>query len=138
MGLWRDHKRKARADIHATFDLPAVYLTHTAGTPVPCNVRVHSKISPNQTDFAFPHTAGYLEIDPYIIFDGLEVPKPLKNAYVFASDSEIYRVGVAEPHREQFIKADVNRLPPDECAALVVSLAQSFDDHPELWAEVRS
>jgi hypothetical protein len=136
MALWRNHKRKGRADIHRAFALPAVYLTHTAGVPVPCNVRVHSKVAANQTDFAWPNTAGYLEIDPYIIFDGAEIPKPLKNAYVFASESEIYRLGVAEPYREQFAKVDVNRLTADECTALVVVLAQSFAQYEDEWAFV--
>lgn len=136
MGRWREHKRKARADIHGTFALPAVYLTHTAGTPVPCNVRVHSKVAVNQNEFTWPSSPGYLEIDPYVIFDSAEVSKPLKDAFVVVSATEIYRIGVSEPFREQFAKADVNRLPLAECTALMGNLTASLEAHADIWQGV--
>ena len=115
---WRDIKAKVRGLVHSTFQVPAIYLTHVEGVPVSCAVRVHTKIVTTENENA----SGYQEIDPYVIFNADEVPDPLGKAYVIIDKDEIYRIGVAEPRREGFIKASVTVLTATECAALMSAL----------------
>lgn len=122
MSGWREIKAQAKAVVHSTFEVPAIYLTHVEGISVPCSVRVHTKVTTTENEFTWPSHPGYLEIDPYVIFDAAEVPAPLAKSYVIVSDTEIYRIGVAEPARENFIKAQVSVLNPAECAALVAAI----------------
>jgi len=119
MSSWRDTKARAKASVHATFGVPAVYLTHAAGTPVPCTIRVHSKVSPTQNEFTWPQTSGFLEIDPRIIFAEADVPNPLPKSYVIVSQSEIYRIGTTAPYRDGFAAAEVILLSGQELAAIV-------------------
>ncbi len=133
MSSWREHKRKARADIHRTFQVPAVYLTHAAGAPIRCNVRIHSKVNVNQNEFTWPSTAGHLEIDPYIIFDSAEVSKPLANSYLIAGPREIYRLGVSEPFREAYAKSEMTVLTEVECTNLIASISNLTD---EAWGNI--
>jgi hypothetical protein len=119
MSRWRDIKAKARAAVHDNFEVPAVYLTHTAGIPVSCDVRIHSKIAPQQNEFTWPSMPGYLEIDPYVIFNKVQVETPLSNSLLIVSNSEVYRLGVSEPSREGFIKTMVVPLKENEVTALL-------------------
>ena len=126
MADWRDTKARAKATVHRTFEYPAVYLTHAAGTPVPCNVRVHSKVSVTQNEFTWPQTSGFLEIDPRIIFDEAEVPKPLPKAYVILSQTEIYRIGTPAPFKDGYAAAEVLRLADPDLSAFVTLI--DFND----------
>ena len=119
---WRDTKARAKATVHRTFEFPAVYLTHTAGNPVPCRVRVHSKVSATQNEFTWPQTSGYLEVDPRVIFDELEVPNPLPKAYVILSQTEIYRIGTPGPFREGYAAAEVLRLAGSDLSTFVAQI----------------
>lgn len=122
---WRVHKAKARADIHRNFAVPAVYITHAAGNPIRCNVRVHLKVDLNANDFVWPNSPGYFDMKPAIIFDKTEVPKPLNDSLVVVSSEEIYRIGVSEPFREGFAKTEMSELDIDERAAFVESLGDT-------------
>ena len=119
MANWRDTRNRAKASVHATFGIPAVYLTHAAGMPVPCTVRVHSKVSPTQNEFTWPQTSGFLEIDPRIILAESEVPNPLPKSYVILSQTEVYRIGTAAPPREGYASAEAIMLSGQELAAIV-------------------
>lgn len=125
MSNWRSIKSAARAVVHGTFSVPAVYLTHVSGTPVPCNIRDHSKVVTNESDSVFSGGADHLAIDPSVIFAESEVPRPLAKALVIISDTEIYRVGTAEPFRGGFCKATVTELSPAERTALLGQLDTS-------------
>ena len=122
MAGWRDIKARAKATVHRTFEYPAVYLTHAAGIPIPCNVRVHSKVSVTQNDFTWPQTSGFLEMDPKIIFDQSEVPNPLPKAYVILSQTEIYRVGTPAPFRDGYAAAEVLPLSEPELSVFVAQV----------------
>lgn len=119
---WRDIKARARAMVHRTFQIPAVYLTHAAGVPVRCNVRHHSKVETDQNEFVWPKTSGLLMISPGIVFDKAEVPSPLPKSFVIIGPTEIYQIGVVEPFREAYAKADVTTLALDKCAALLAQV----------------
>lgn len=122
MGNWRDIKKIARGKVHGTFAIPAIYLTHITGTPVRANVRVHTKIATNENDFTWPGTSGYVEMQPRIVFDALEVPDVLGKALVIVSATEMYRVDLAEPNREGFIATQCVGLSPLECQSVVADL----------------
>lgn len=128
MANWRDHKAKMKRDAHAAFRLPAVYLARVDATPLPCMVRVHSKVSTNQNEFTWPSTPGYLEIDPYVIFDVSEVPRPSRDGLVLLGSTEIYRVGVTEPAREGFIKASVNLVAASDCPTIIATIPNTGTD----------
>lgn len=119
MSRWRDIKAKARASVHTNFEVPAVYLTHATGTPLLCGVRIHTKISPVENEFTWPSMPGYLDIDPYVIFQMNQVSKPLSNSYLIVSPEEVYKLGVSEPSREGFIKTMVVPLKENEIASLL-------------------
>lgn len=122
MSNWRDHKAKARANIHRNFAVPAVYVTHAAGDPISCNVRVHLKVDLNATDFVWANSPGLFDMHPAIIFDKSEVAKPMKDSLVVVSETEIYRLGVSEPFREGFSKCEMTELDATERAAFITSL----------------
>jgi hypothetical protein len=122
MSKWRDHKAKARAAIHRNFGVPAVYLSHAAGTPVRCEVRIHSKVNTVQNEFTWPSVPGYLEIDPYVIFKKDQVALPLSNSFLIVSNSEVYKLGVSEPSREGYIKTMTVEMKSDEIEALLLQI----------------
>jgi hypothetical protein len=125
MANWRDIKKVARGQVHGTFAVPAVYLTHISGTPVRVNVRVHTKVTPNENEFTWPSTSGYVEIVPKIIFDAVEIPEVLGKSLVVLSPTEIYRIAMAEPNREGFLSSDCELLSPADCATMVVAINTS-------------
>lgn len=122
MAGWRDHKAKARAAVHRTFEVPAVYLTHAAGTPIACLVRIHTKITAQESEFTWPSAPGYLEIDPYVIFRSDQVEKPLLNSLLIVGPLEMYRLGASEPSREGYAKTSVSYLNEQEIAELLTQI----------------
>lgn len=128
MANWREHKAKMKRDAHTAFRIPAVYLVRADATPVPCMVRVHSKVAPNQNEFTWPAAPGYLEIDPYIIFDASEVPSPSLKSLVVLSATEIYRIGPSEPQREGFVRSDANKVEVSDCASIVAAIPNADSD----------
>lgn len=133
MSGWRDIKKAARAVVHETFMVPAVYLTHMTGVPRRVNVRVHSKIATNENEFTWPGTSGYVEMNPRVTFNATEVPEVLGKSLVILSATEMYRVVLAEPNREGFVASQCEALRPDECNAVLVALGPVTG---ETWQEI--
>ena len=133
MANWRETKRKALGKIHETFEIPAVLLTHAAGTPVRVNVRLHTKqiVSEQQVD-DWSNAGKLLDLTNQVIFRQSEIPAihgatvPAKSYVIVAAD-EIYRIGPARPAREGFIWCEVTDLSVTECAALLSSLPDTDD-----------
>lgn len=119
MPSWRDIKAKGLARVHKTFVVPAVYVTHAAGTPLRVGVRVHTKISRTENEFTWPNAPGFTEIDPRIVFDVSEVAEPVQRAFVFVSASEVYLTGTAQPEREGYMAVSVVEAKPHEVAAFL-------------------
>lgn len=119
MAGWRDIKSLARAIVHQTFEVPAVYLTHVAGIPVPVTVRDHSKVMPRETDTQAPQMQ---ELVPKVIFNAAQVANPLRHAYVVFGPQEIVQLGAADPARGGYMAVECVLLNPAECATLVASL----------------
>ena len=84
MAGWAERKQRALARVHRTFERPAVYLTHAAGTPIPVNVRIHRKqivdSLPQVDDWS--NGAEAMTLADRIIFDRNEVGNVLPNSYV--------------------------------------------------------
>ncbi|MER9524089.1 hypothetical protein NKI96_10935 [Mesorhizobium sp. M0292] len=111
MAGWREQKRKSLGDIHETFEIPAVYLTHAAGTPVRVNVRLHkAQINQQNKDGDFGQAATLLDLTNRIIFPQTVVPKVFHNAYVIFGNSEAYRTGPSKPEREGYLWAEVSEV----------------------------
>lgn len=107
MARWRDIKANALGRVHETFVVPAVYLTHTAGTPVRVGIRVHTKQSRVENEFTWPNTPGYLELAPHVIFAEAQVSKPAHKSFVFVSPNEVYRLGASKPAKDGYVPVEV-------------------------------
>lgn len=125
MAGWREHKAKARAKIHETFEVPAVYLTHVGGTPVRTLVRLHTKTGLEQNEFTWPATGQIFTMIPKIVFKAADVPRVRVDALLIVSATEIYRMGASEPAREGFANAECVALSPQECADTVAAIEPS-------------
>lgn len=122
MGNWRSIRALARAQVHRTFEQAAVYLTHAAGTPVACSVRVHARVLPLDMGHDFDDASQYVDIAPKVLFPP-QGPRPLRNALVFVSRAEIYRLGAPEtPDRDGYTRVEASRLDASEATATVAAL----------------
>lgn len=90
MGNWADIRKAARAVVHSTFALSAVYSSPDGLTVVPCNARKHNE----------KRTFGDLDREEYalriedvnqIIFDNLEVD-PKKHGTVDFGNGEVFEI----------------------------------------------
>ena len=123
MAGWREHKAKARAAIHATFEIPAVYVPSlVAGIPRRVNVKNHSKVAALENEFTWPATSAMLSITPKLIFKADELPKIRALSLVVFSPTEMYRMGASEPAREGFYACECTLLTAEECAATLDAL----------------
>lgn len=124
---WRERKREHLLPVHQTFSIPAVYLTHAAGTPVPVNVRLHQR--PAVIEAQGEDGAGQLtDIVDRVIFDISEVDPVMTNAYVIFSDSEAYVTGPSRPEREGFVWVEVSTVSKTQVAALLSQVDTSGDE----------
>ena len=111
MANWREQKRKALGDIHRTFQLPAVYLTHAEGVPVRVNVRLHQKHAVSEQLLAeWGNGASLLDMTDRIIFEQSEIVEVLQRAYVIFGNSEAYRTGPSRPMRETYLWSEVSEV----------------------------
>lgn len=124
---WRDLKTAAKAVVHATFQIPAIYLPAVNLTAVVCKIRLHDKVDPMSMGAMEGNRAvTVLETQPRITFAVAEVPNPLPRAYVFLSALEVYRLGQAEPASTTgYITVDAVRL--DAAAAASIVTASDVD-----------
>ncbi|TGT90925.1 MULTISPECIES: hypothetical protein [unclassified Mesorhizobium] len=123
MAGWREQKRTALADIHETFEIPAVYITHAAGTPVRVTVRLHKAqvASQNQAE-DFRNGPTLLDLTNRIVFQLAQGVKPLGKAYVIFGNSEAYRTSTSRPEREGYVAAEVSEVSQADLDALLAGL----------------
>lgn len=119
---WRDIKAKARDQIHRTFEVPAIYLTHLSGVPVAVQVRIHTGISQPAEDFTGIEMSPRFEMQPRIIFRSSQVSNPAPKGLVVVSATEMYRIGTSRPEREGFIEVDMTQIGRSELPLLVTAL----------------
>lgn len=114
MAGWREQKRKMLGDVHQHFEIPAVYLTHAAGVPVPVRVRLHQKPVVEKLPGDFSDGAGIFELSDRIVFRKCQLPEVpegiLKDAFVIFSPTEAYRTGPSKPEREEYIYCEVGKV----------------------------
>lgn len=131
MAGWAERKQRALARVHRTFERPAVYLTHAAGTPIPVNVRIHRKqivdSLPQVDDWS--NGAEAMTLADRIIFDRNEVGNVLPNSYVIyrppSRPVEGYITGPTKPEREGYVWVEVTPISQDDLDALVEQLDTS-------------
>ncbi len=111
MATFRDHKRRARRNVHKHMRVAAFYLADRNAVPVPCFVRVHTKFQ------ALGDQAGtnlnYAEredVTPRIIFWREELPQPSRNAIISVEVGEAYQIDNIEPADDLTITAMVTRM----------------------------
>ena len=121
MAGWREQKQKALGDIHQTFEIPAVYLTHAAGTPVRVNVRLHKRPVVVDSPFEGDGPSFHDTVDR-IVFAVSEVANVVNNAYVIFGNSEAYLTGPSKPKREGFVHIEVSDVPQADLALLLGSI----------------
>lgn len=118
MADWREQKRRALGDIHRTFQIPAVYLTHAAGTPVRVNVRLHKRPVVAESPFDGDGPT-YHDIVDRIVFDVAELAAVHQRAYVIFGNSEAYLTGPSKPEREGFVHVEVSEVTQADLIALL-------------------
>jgi hypothetical protein len=109
MGL-RDIKAKARADLHQAMRVGAFYYTDANATPIPCNVRVHTKFAAlgdqKGTSFSYAETR---EMVPRLIFWKSEIDPDNRGMVMIAAD-EGYLIDHVDPPDGLTVTAQVSNL----------------------------
>lgn len=135
MANWREQKRKALGDIHRTFEIPAVYLTHLGADPVPVRVRLHRKSELGQAVEGEDWGAGVfnmIQVDR-IIFKASEVGgMVMSSAYVIFGEREGYLTDSAYPERDGYIPIEVRPLTASE----ISNVMGVIDSADPAWVEV--
>lgn len=135
MAKWRDQIGQALNTVHKQFEIPAVYLTHTGGEPVPVNVRLHQKADQTSgySEFDFGMGAKITTLVDSIIFDASSVSgKVLTEAYVIFGEDEAYITGASYPERRGYIRVEVSAVSKPDLSRLLSLIDLTT---PE-WAEV--
>ena len=126
MAGWREQKRKMLGDVHRHFEIPAVYLTHAAGIPIPVSVRLHQKQVVEKLPGDFSDGAAMLDIHDRIVFQKSQMPAVpegvLKDAFVIFGTEEAYRTGPSKPEREEYIYCEVSVVSQVHLDALIAQL----------------
>src|SRR5690606_37797540 len=126
MSSWRDIKRKKLAEIHRTFQLPAVYLTHAAGVPIRVNVRLHRRQLVGEFHMGeWTNAAAITDVSDRVIFRASEVGNPLPRSYVIFSNTEVYQIGPTKPEREGYIWTDVSEVSKADVESLLLKIDPS-------------
>ncbi len=124
MQNWRDEKRAALADIHATFALPAVYLSRVEGTPVAVDVRLHQRASSLVQQNDDWTNAGQMvdQVDRIGIDESAFGTALLRNVFFIFGPTEAYRTGSALPARDGYIWVEVADVKQPELTAMLAGI----------------
>lgn len=118
MGL-REIKSAARTALHRGMSVPAYYIATPGAEPLPCTVRVHTKVAQlgdlKGTNFSYAETE---EVVPKLVLWRAEIAAPANKAVVTISAEEAYRIGVVRPPDGLTVTVEVAALKPLEAAAL--------------------
>jgi hypothetical protein len=124
---WRERKREHLLPVHDTFSIPAVYLTHAAGTPVPVNIRLHQRPAVLEAQ-GEDGTGQMIDIVDRVILKVAEVANVVASAFVILSDAEAYVTGPSRPEREGFVWVEVRNATRAELASLLALMDTSGDE----------
>lgn len=124
MSRLREHKRRARGDLHREAAVPALLILASSPTPVPCTVRIWPKTE-NQATGDLPGFQGAERAEPEdrIRFDLSEFQPsslPRRTAVVSVEAGEAYRVDHLYTADLGYQTASVTRLTVAEAATLPV------------------
>lgn len=123
MAGWREKKRKALGDVHRSFEIPAVYLTHAAGSPIRVSVRLHLKQIQSAKEGAdWSNSASMLDLTSRVIFSREEIGQVLPHSFVIFGNDEAYLTGPSKPEREGYLWVEVTDVSQDDLATLIASL----------------
>lgn len=130
MAGWREKKRAALADIHATFDIPAVYIVANGREPVRVNPRLHQRHSLTEnTMAAWGSAASLLDMTDRMVFPQSEIPlgEIREKAIVVVGPDEVYTMGPSRPTRETYITVEITQMTPEKAIAFTDTLDKT---HP--------
>ena len=88
---WAEIRKKARATVHATFALPAVYTSPDGLTVIPCMARKHNE----KKVFGDLDREGFAQIIEdvnQVIFDEIEVTPQRKGTVSFENGTEVFTI----------------------------------------------
>ena len=118
MGMWRDTLRAARARVHQTMRVPAVYMLRADAEGTKVWVRPRYRKVEVGVDEGTSGLPRIIDTADRILFDMTEVASPMRNAFVVMGADEAYVVTTLEPSRLGYVEANVTRLPDAKAAAL--------------------
>lgn len=108
-------RKRSRVALHRAMQRPAFYYNPKTQLPVPCNVRVHTKMDAKGevqgTSFRFAERA---DETPKIIFLRQDGIKPQQHAVVMLSAEEGYRLSSSEPIYRETVTVPATALPAKE------------------------
>ena len=130
MAGWREKKRDALADIHATFEIMGVYLRGGAVEPIRVNVRLHQRHSVTENTLAtWGNAASILDMTDRMIFTQDEVQTVRNTSHVVLGPTEVYIMGPSRPVRERYITVEITQMKEKDAIAFVATLDTSNPDY---------
>ena len=139
MANWRDLNRKALGDVHRQFQIPAVYLSHAGGIPIPVRVRLHRKAEQanGYSEFEFGMAGNVATMSDTIIFEAAAVEGiVLNSAHVIFSADEAYNTGASWPERRGYIRVEVSAMTKGELAKLLSVVDTTAPEWSEIFPSV--
>lgn len=130
MAGWREKKRAALADIHATFEIPAAYIVATGREPVRVNPRLHQRHSLTENTLAaWGNAASLLDMTDRMVFPQSDIPSGeiRAKAIVVVGPDEVYTMGPSRPIREKYITVEITQMEPDKAKTFTDGLDKT---HP--------
>ena len=123
------------AQVHRTFEVVGVHLSHAEGRPIRATVRIHRKPAVDRLSFGdFSDAAGSLISEDTIVFDLATVPRPMPDTFFIVSRSEGYRLGPAKPPQSGYSYVTVNEMEPRQISDLLERAAA--DPADPIWLGV--
>lgn len=115
MPNWRDTVRAARARVHQTMRVRAVYVLRSGTVGTSVWVRIRFRHIESGLDDA---GARLNDAEETVMFDMAEVAAPMVNAFVLVDATEAYVIRASDPPRLGYVQATVTRVSAAQAATL--------------------
>ena len=111
MATHRDHKRKARRQLHQRLAVPAIYIA-PGGAQTECSVRLHTTFPAigGDVEGGYQYGAERFDQTPRLVFLIEEISMPVRGAIVSVEVGEAYKIDTAREADDITITANVVRL----------------------------
>jgi len=116
----RDILEKARRDLHEHLKVPALYIAYAGATPVPVDVRDHTRFTETGALGGSSGHAEMVDVVPRLLFFLNQLPNARSGAIFSIAPGEAYRVERTTPRNWLTRFAEVTPLSAADAAGLPV------------------